>query len=142
MNIQAALDGKAILDIAETASTAFVDGTLSPDHNSNYVRAYPSRKHKTTYYLMKKADILNTHKWSSDELINNGFIGEERFRLFMAVGTLIQLVTVTHHRVGEGHSGKLHPYSICRADSQCSASEPCMDVDDDGFGVCDNCCVA
>ena len=147
MTLDEALSGRTTVADGSSAALASFEGDIQPDHESEFFRLYPNPNRKNIYYLILKSEASDIYKWTTEELSANGLVGQSRYRINLRHGTLVHLVSITQHRVGEGKKATQKVGSRVQAsddctclgpDSGCSPDAPCADDCDN----CSSCCIA
>jgi hypothetical protein len=149
MRIDEILANQPTADVGRSAALISLEGDIQPDHNAEQFRLYPKKSNRQNiYYLIPKSALSDIYKFTPEELVAGGFVGQSRYRVLLSYGTLVQLVSVTHHRVGEGKrrttsttSKRKESQQDCECqgpDDGCPDDDPCAD----SCGNCSNCCIA
>jgi hypothetical protein len=142
MTIDEALAGAQIADTSTSAALTHLAGQLEADHNAAIFRLYPNAEKRSRYFLIPKAAVADVYKWTPDEVAATGLAGQSRYRVALPHGTTVQLVSISHHRVGEGSKAKKASTAddcACQGpDDGCPPDAPCVDDCDN----CSNCCIA
>jgi len=128
-----------------------MNGVIKLDHDNEYIRVYANPVNNSVYFLVKKMDVIgDVYKWSNEELVQIGFVGEEMHRIRLKSGTKVQSIKITLDILGETIDGNIlyNPNKIksgesvkCKRASGCGAY-PCCEPLEDGRCKCSLCCDA
>ena len=106
----------------------YVSGTVEADYDPAYFRVYRNPHNRRSYLLLKKTDMpdkIELREWSKEEAVQAGFAGEKMFRVPLAFGMEVQMVSVLVHKVGVTIPAKAEDgrqYVCCCGNAACNTS--------------------
>lgn len=114
---------------AHDHTVVYLRGAVETDHDPAYFRLYRKPQNRRSYLLVKKEDLAgDLHQWSLEETIHAGFVGTTIYNVPVRIGSQVQGVSVTLHKIGELAAGK-----VATAKDQVCCCDNCVDTNTCGL---------
>jgi hypothetical protein len=131
-----------------------ISGAIAPDADASKFRLYPNPDNKRMYLLVNREDVVGeVQEWSPEEMANSGVVGVRLYKLWIEMGSLVELIQVEVHRFAEtiaadgfaigGPGTKAQVRPLCQATSGCGTKPCCTAIPGkaDGPCYCSVCCI-
>ncbi|WP_286826817.1 hypothetical protein [Microcystis sp. LSC13-02] len=99
----------------DSTDTIYINGDVGIDEDQSLFRLYPNFSDRGFYYLIPRKGVGELYEWTKEEMLQEGFIGQKRYRVPLNFGTKIQMVKIHNIIVGLSEVGnanlKINPSS-------------------------------